>query len=149
MGLSEERVKDIVFGFRKAIVEANRFCRFDRKDTMSHFPGGCCEFACDLLAFYLCEEYSIITTRYNGLYDDGIFEHKTNHEWLVYNDRTIIDITYSQFEFSTGSSEDIYFGPPNVFYNSLKRVQEVPFYDIRKNEQLSKDYNIIIEYLNM
>lgn len=136
----------IVADFRAAIVAAKMDGKFGSNDTMSLFPRGCCELSCDLLAYYLFDQYSIKTDRYNGLYDDDIPENITNHEWLTYKN-TIIDITYSQFRFVTGSKEETFFGVDNGFYGSLERVKKHPFYDIRKNKRLFFDYKIICEYL--
>lgn len=45
--------------FRCAIVSAKHNGEFDVRDRMHNFPGGCCDDACDLLAYYLRYEYGI------------------------------------------------------------------------------------------
>ena len=101
-----DELRNVVTTFREAIVIACKNRDFDRKDRMSNFPGGCCDDACDLLSYYLYDEFGIRTRQGNGLYDDGVFENRTNHAWLVMDDGTVIDITGTQFRFCAGFTED-------------------------------------------
>lgn len=133
--------------FRDAIIVACSNREFDPKDRMSRFPNGCCDDACDLLAFYLYHAHSIQVVQFNGAYYDDIEpENNTNHNWLKFGD-CIIDITYSQFYFKTNSQDEIYYGKENKFYKSLDRIHSVTNYDIRSDSRLWKDYQIIVSHL--
>lgn len=133
--------------FKNAILEAKWNGDFSSKDVMRNFPHGCCEFASDLLAHYLDEIHRIKTIHLNGRYEDDNPENLRNHEWLTCG-KMIIDITYAQFNFATGSKDDIYVGPSNDFFDSLTDVYKVPNYDIRQNPMLYDDYKKICKYLN-
>ena len=138
----------LIKDFRNAIIEARSCCEFKASDRMSRFPNGCCDDACDLLAYYLCNVHKIHTEQFNGTYYDQLEpENTTNHNWLKYKDY-IIDITYSQFSFITNSQEKIYFGKANTFYKSLERIHQIEHCDIRTNNRLWKDYQFIIAHLN-
>ena len=137
----------VVVAFRKAIVTARENRDFDKKDRMSNFPGGCCDDACDLLSYYLYEKFGIRTRQGNGLYDDGVFENRTNHAWLVMDDDTVIDITGTQFRFCAGFTEEVYIGQENSVYRGLERKTMLENYDIRQSERLWTDYQIILGYL--
>lgn len=142
-----EELRNSVATFRDAIVTARDNRDFDRKDRMSNFPGGCCDDACDLLSYYLYDELGIRTMQGNGLYDDGVFENRTNHAWLVMDDGTVIDITGTQFKFCAGFTEEVYIGQENSFYKGLERKTILENYDIRQSERLWTDYQIILGYL--
>lgn len=142
-----EELRNSVATFRDAIVTARDNRDFDRKERMSNFPGGCCDDACDLLSYYLYDELGIRTMQGNGLYDDGVFENRTNHAWLVMDDGTVIDITGTQFKFCAGFTEEVYIGQENSFYKGLERKTILENYDIRQSERLWTDYQIILGYL--
>lgn len=142
-----EELRNSVATFRDAIVTARDNRDFDRKDRMSNFPGGCCDDACDLLSYYLYEKFGIRTRQGNGLYDDGVFENRTNHAWLVMDDDTVIDITGTQFKFCAGFTEEVYIGQENSFYKGLERKTILENYDIRRSQRLWNDYLIIRKYL--
>ena len=142
-----DELRKVVEAFREAIVTARENRNFDRKDRMSNFPGGCCDDACDLLSYYLYDEFGIHTKQGNGLYDDGVFENRTNHAWLVMGDGTVIDITGTQFRFCAGFTEEVYIGLENAFYKGLERKIILENYDIRQSERLWTDYQIILGYL--
>lgn len=142
-----DKLRNVVTAFREAIVTACENRDFDRRDRMSNFPGGCCDDACDLLAYYLYEELGIHTRQGNGLYDDGVFENRTNHAWLVMDDGAVIDITGTQFRYCAGFNEEVYIGKENAFYKRLERKTIGENYDIRQSERLWKDYLIITRYV--
>lgn len=138
---------EVVSHFYNAILDARENGDFSTKDVMHLFPRGCCQFASDLLAHYLFEKYNIKTIHLNGLYNDGNPENISNHEWLICGN-LIIDITYSQFQFATGSKEEIYVGISNCFFNMLTDVHIVPDYDIRQDSVLYNDYKKICKYIS-
>lgn len=53
--LNEDEIYNITEAFRMAILDAKYDRRFQYRDRMSNFPGGCCDDASDLLAYYLLE----------------------------------------------------------------------------------------------
>ena len=128
---------------RCAIVRAKRNGEFNFGDRMHNFPGGCCDDACDLLAYYLQCEYGIASCQGNGIYRDEDADNTTNHAWLIIEDIIIVDITGSQFKYCAGFIEDIYVGDETAFYKKLDRKQTYANYDITQNERLWKDYQII------
>lgn len=134
--------------FRCAIVSAKQNGEFDVRDRMHNFPGGCCDDACDLLAYYLQCEYGIASCQGNGIYRDEDADNTTNHAWLIIEDIIIVDITGSQFKYCAGFIEDIYVGDETAFYKKLDRKQTYANYDITQNERLWKDYQIIKKYLS-
>ena len=140
-------LREVVTAFRDAIVTACKNGEFSRKDRMSNFPGGCCDDSCDLLSYYLLKEFGIHTMQGNGLYDDGIFEHRTNHAWLVMDGGIVIDITGTQFKYCAGFSEEVYIDHENSFYKNLERKILLDNYDIGQSERLWKDYLIIKRYI--
>jgi len=145
--MSNDELFTIIVEFRTAIVEAKEAGELEQFGVMRYFPRGCCEFASDLLAYYLYDKFSIVTEHYNGKFDDGIFEHTTNHEWLTY-DNNIIDITYSQLCFVTHSKAEIYFGVYNEFYNSLEDKHLCDYCDIRQVDWLFSVYKVICRHLH-
>lgn len=48
--LNEDEIYNITEAFRMAILDAKYDRRFQYRDRMSNFPGGCCDDASDLLA---------------------------------------------------------------------------------------------------
>lgn len=134
--------------FRNAIIIAKRNGKFSIKDRMHNFPGGCCDDACDLLAYYLQYECGIVSCQGNGIYRDGDAENTTNHAWLIIDDKIIVDITGSQFKYCAGFDEEVYVGYENTFYKNLDRKCRYANYDIAQNERLWKDYQIILHCLN-
>lgn len=46
---------------------------------MHNFLGGCCDDACDLLAYHLQREYGITSCQGNGIYRDKDADNTTNH----------------------------------------------------------------------
>lgn len=134
--------------FRSAIKEAQKNREFDNRDRMSNFPWGCCDDACDLLAYYLLDMYNIHTQQGNGVYRDDNPYNTTNHAWLVMDDGTIIDITGEQFETCAGYIEKVYVDKENSFYKNLEEKKLLNNYDITKNIRLWKDYRIIMKYLS-
>ena len=61
--LNEDEIYNITEAFRMAILDAKYDRRFQYRDRMSNFPGGCCDDASDLLAYYLLEKYNIHTNK--------------------------------------------------------------------------------------
>ena len=49
--LNEDEIYNITEAFRMAILDAKYDRRFQYRDRMSNFPGGCCDDASDLLAY--------------------------------------------------------------------------------------------------
>ena len=145
--LSEDELYNITEAFRSAILEAKYDRRFHYRDRMSRFPGGCCDDASDLLAYYLFEKYNIYTEQGNGVYRDATPEHTTNHTWLVVNGEIFIDITATQFMFGGAFTKDVYVGKSFYFYEELDGVKAYRNYDITQDERLWNDYQIIMEYL--
>ena len=136
--------------FREAIEEAKcrgEFCKKDKRhnwDRMMNFPNGCCDDTCDLLGYYLKENFEIFTEQVVGRYETGNYEDLTNHVWLVTTDNEIIDITGDQFE----RNPRVYVGPENDFYKSLGKKHIQKNYDISKDDRLKNDYDIILKYIN-
>lgn len=65
--MKNQDIYNFAVSFRAAILEAKYNREFDRSDRMSHFPAGCCDDSCDLLAYYLYTEYGINTKQRNGV----------------------------------------------------------------------------------
>ena len=93
MIIDDDYLIDVVEKFHSAVETAKWDSRFELKDRMSRFPYGCCDDACDLLAYYLKNEHSINAIGFCGTYYCTNPEGKFNHEWLIY-EGLIIDITY-------------------------------------------------------
>jgi len=145
--LNVDEIYNIAEAFYMAIYEAKNEGRFQHRDRMSNFPGGCCDDASDLLAYYLLEKYNIHTEQGNGVYRDDNPEHTTNHAWLILNGESYIDITATQFMFCGAFTKDVYVGKLFYFYEELEDVKIYRNCDITQNERLWKDYQIIKEYL--
>ena len=129
--LNEDEIYNITEAFRMAILDAKYDRRFQYRDRMSNFPGGCCDDASDLLAYYLLEKYNIHTEQGNGVYRDDNPEH----------------ITATQFMFCGAFKKDIYVGKSFYFYEELEDVKIYRNCDITRDKRLWKDYQIIMEYL--
>lgn len=140
-------VYDIVTAFRSAIINAKQNSGFCSRDRMNNFPMGCCDDSCDLLAYYLYDEYGIYTEQGNGVYRDDNPYNTTNHGWLILNGNTIIDITADQFKFCMGFSAEVYVGKENLFYKGLEEKQIYRNFDITKDERLWADYQTIKKYM--
>ena len=145
--LNEDELYNIADAFRLAILDAKYDRRFQSRDRMCNFPGGCCDDASDLLAYYLFEKYNIYTEQGNGVYRDDTPEHTTNHAWLVVSGEIFIDITATQFMFCGAFTRDVYVGKSFYFYEELDDVKAYSNYDITQDERLWNDYQIIKEYL--
>ena len=122
--------------FRKAIEAVCDEGGFSLKDRMHRFPGGCCDDTCDLLAFYLMEEYDIETRQLIKIYEPDEPELRCNHAVLLLNDNRIIDLTGDQFPGGTA----VYFGEENDFYQAMEFDSVIDNYDIRGQERLYNDY---------
>lgn len=145
--LEIQELFSIIVPFRKAIVNALFNREFSRKDRMSNFPYGCCDDSCDLLGYYLYDQFQINTKQINGVYRDSIPEEITNHAWLLLDD-IIIDITADQFSSLIENNNGVYVGVENEFYQQLEDKQTLLNYDIRENQRLWNDYQIILQYLD-
>lgn len=145
--LEIQELFSIIVPFRKAIVNALLNREFSRKDRMSNFPYGCCDDSCDLLGYYLYDQFQINTKQINGVYRDSIPEEITNHAWLLLDD-IIIDITADQFSSLIENNNGVYVGVENEFYQQLEDKQTLLNYDIRENQRLWNDYQIILQYLD-
>ncbi|WP_300629046.1 hypothetical protein [uncultured Thomasclavelia sp.] len=145
--LEIQELFSIIVPFRKAIVNALLNREFSRKDRMSNFPYGCCDDSCDLLGYYLYDQFQINTKQINGVYRDSIPEEITNHVWLLLDD-IIIDITADQFSSLIENNNGVYVGVENEFYQQLEDKQTLLNYDIRENQRLWNDYQIILQYLD-
>lgn len=145
--LEIQELFSIIVPFRKAIVNALLNREFSRKDRMSNFPYGCCDDSCDLLGYYLYDQFQINTKQINGVYRDSIPEEITNHTWLLLDD-IIIDITADQFSSLIENNNGVYVGVENEFYQQLEDKQTLLNYDIRENQRLWNDYQIILQYLD-
>jgi hypothetical protein len=137
----------IVNKFYNSIIEVKFSGLFERKDRMSNFPIGCCDDACDLLWYYLKNNYNFRIERYNGFYDDGVPENKFNHEWLVV-DGFVIDITFKQLNWIIRSCDDIYIGDGAIYNDIFDNIVLKKYYNIRDDERLWNDYNKILVVLN-
>lgn len=144
--LKREAIYGIIASFRTAIIKAKQNREFDRKDRMSNFPSGCCDDACDLLAFYLYDEFQIDTMQVNGIYRDGNRYNTRNHVWLIVND-IIIDITADQFPDLIKHVNGIYVGIDSVFYKNLEDIRFQNNCNIKGNLRLWGDYQIILKYI--
>lgn len=145
--LGIQEISSIIVPFRKAIVNALLNREFSRKDRMSNFPYGCCDDSCDLLAYYLYDRFQINTNQINGVYRDSIPEEITNHAWLLLDD-IIIDITADQFSSLIENDNGVYVGVETEFYQLLEDKQTLLNYDIREDQRLWNDYQIILKYLD-
>ena len=145
--LEIQELFSIIVPFRKAIVNALLNREFSRKDRMSNFPYGCCDDSCDLLGYYLYDQFQINTKQINGVYRDSIPEEITNHAWLLLDD-IIIDITADQFSSLIENNNGVYVGVENEFYQQLEDKQTLLNYDISENQRLWNDYQIILQYLD-
>lgn len=137
----------IVSSFTDAINKAKINGEFKNNDRMARFPNGCCDDACDLLAYYLNENFGIHTEQINGVYRDDNPNNTTNHVWLYTDEKIIIDITYKQFSFYTHSSEEIFVGKHNGLYDFLEDVRIQSNYNIESDPRLWYDYEKIKKYL--
>ena len=145
--LEIQELFSIIVPFRKAIVNALLNREFSRKDRMSNFPYGCCDDSCDLLGYYLYDQFQINTKQINGVYRDSIPEEITNHAWLLLDD-IIIDITADQFSSLIENNNGVYVGVETEFYQQLEDKQTLLNYNIRENQRLWNDYQIILKYLD-
>ena len=112
--------------FRLAILEAKHNGEFNWRNRLSNFPRGCCDDACDLLAYYLQETYGICTMQGNGVYRDDNPDNTTSHAWLIIGNDLIVDITIEQFAWISGITDEIYIGSSSVFHENLedKKIYE-------------------------
>ena len=143
--------KDIynaVQSFRLAILEAKYNGAFGYKNRLCKFPAGCCDDACDLLAYYLKETFGISTQQGNGVYRDNNPYNTTNHAWLIIGKDVIVDITIEQFARFSGITEDIYIGKPNNFYMNLENKKIYSNCDIRKDNRLWDSYEKIMQNMS-
>lgn len=143
--------KDIykaVQSFRLAILEAKYSGAFSYKNRLSNFPAGCCDDACDLLAYYLQKTYGISTKQGNGVYRDNNPYNTTNHAWLIIGKNVIVDITIEQLARFSKITEEIYIGTPNNFYRNLEDKKIYDNCDIRKDKRLWDSYKKIMEYMS-
>ena len=143
--LGIQEISSIIVPFRKAIVNALLNREFSRKDRMSNFPYGCCDDYCDLLAYYLYDRFQINTNQINGVYRDSIPEEITNHAWMLLDD-IIIDITADRFSSLIENDNGVYVGVESEFYQLLEDKQTLLNYDIREDQRLWNDYQIILKY---
>ena len=137
----------IAVAYREAILKAKYNRKFNRRDRMSNFPGGCCDDSCDLLAHYLYTTYSIRTKQGNGIYCDNDANNTTNHAWLVMADNTIIDVTADQFDSFSRIAKGVYIGKENYSYKHLEHRRIYENYDITQDTRLWNDYQIIMSYI--
>ena len=137
----------VAASFRAAIIRAKKNCEFDRRDRMSNFPSGCCDDACDLLAYYLQKKFHIPSKQKIGVYRDDNPESITNHVWLMVND-IMIDITADQFPSLIDYTDGIYVGVESEFYRRLENIETQENYNIENNVRLSEDYKTIIKYID-
>ena len=114
---------------------------------MSNFPSGCCDDACDLLAYYLQKKFHIPSKQKIGVYRDDNPESITNHVWLMVND-IMIDITADQFQSLIDYTDGIYVGVESEFYRRLENIETQENYNIENNVRLSEDYKTIIKYID-
>ena len=145
--LGIQEISSIIVPFRKAIVNALLNREFSRKDRMSNFPYGCCDDYCDLLAYYLYDRFQINANQINGVYRDSIPEEITNHAWMLLDD-IIIDITADRFSSLIENDNGVYVGVESEFYQLLEDKQTLLNYDIREDQRLWNDYQIILKYLD-
>ncbi len=145
--MENQDIYNIATVFRSAIMAAKDENQFNWKDRMYNFPAGCCDDACDLLAYYLYATYRIYTRQSIGTYRDAEPYNTTNHAWIIMDDNTIIDITGDQFKYCAGYAEEVYVGKENSFYRKLERKCIHDNYDITQSERLWNDYNIIMNYM--
>lgn len=122
--------------FRAAIEDIRMEGGFFIGDRMHRFPVGCCDDTCDLLAFYLKEEYDIETRQLVKTYEPDEPELRCNHAVLLLDDNRIIDLTGDQFPGGT----KVYVGKEDDFYQSMEFFNVIDNYDIRGQERLLNDY---------
>ncbi|WP_286154467.1 hypothetical protein [Thomasclavelia cocleata] len=145
--LRREEIYEIASSFRTAIIKAKQNREFDKKDRMFNFPSGCCDDACDLLAFYFYDKFKINTKQVNGIYRGDNYYDTTNHVWLIVND-IIIDITADQFSTLIKHVNGIYVGTDSMFYKHLEDIKFQNNYNIKGNLRLWNDYQIISKYID-
>ena len=146
--INYEELFQIVSDFRHAIIEAKNNREFERGDRMSNFPYGCCDDSCDLLGYYLYQNYKIKTKQGNGVYEDENPENTTNHAWLVMENGTVIDITGTQFKYCAGFSDEVYIAKENSFYKNLRDKRHYANFNIEEDSRLWSDFNTILEHLH-
>ena len=137
----------IAVDFRLAIMNVKSNNLFSIKDRMHRFPWGCCDDACDLLAYYLITEHKIESVQNNGVYRDNDPNNTTNHAWLFIDSKTVIDITIDQFQFGSTLPYGIYVGDENMFYHSLQDIRTNRNYNIANDTRLWHDYLLIRKHL--
>lgn len=150
----KQNVDILAISFRKAIEEAINNNEVFSIPAFKYFPNGCCDDACDLLAFYL-KQHFIDSIKINGSYVGNDKEnYNQHHVWLQVDD-FFVDITGDQFknnkcfEYFNIST---YVGSDNDFYSKFSdREIELPF-DFINNDSFSgknlyHDYLILKKYL--
>lgn len=136
-------IYNAVSAFHSAIMEAKHNNEFYWRDRMSNFPCGCCDDACDLLAYYLCDKFGMSTKQGKGFSE----ENDTYHAWLIADSEIIIDITIDQFKECSEFASGIYVGKENVFYQGLEDKVIYKNCDITQDERLWSDYLKIMKYI--
>lgn len=144
--IDKKGIYNVAVSFRAAIVEARQNREFSKRDRMSNFPKGCCDDSCDLLAYYLRNEFQIYTKQGNGVYRDNNPYNTTNHAWLIVND-IIIDITADQFPSLIDYVNGIYVGNESKFYKNLEDTKVQENYNIKECSRLWEDYQTIVKYI--
>ena len=99
------------------------------------------------MAYYLYDRFQINTNQINGVYRDSIPEEITNHAWMLLDD-IIIDITADRFSSLIENDNGVYVGVESEFYQLLEDKQTLLNYDIREDQRLWNDYQIILKYLD-
>ena len=135
--------------FRCAIVRAKRNGEFNFRDRMYNFPSGCCDDACDLLAYYLQREYGITSCQGNGIYRDEDADNTTNHAW---SERTKIQKEIvnnvmeknSKFTMPSGlvASKVVVGSNPPMLPNSTTPSSKIQTHLFKKGTQPTKVYPV-------
>lgn len=150
----ESRIIGLSRQFRSAIEKAVAESLLAFNDRMSRFPNGCCDDACDLLAYYL-QQNGISTIQVNGVYRGDNPQNTQNHVWLRTNDGLLIDITGDQF---SRRKELLYYDVPvyvgyeDTLHKLFAERKEYPSFNFESNDgpgekRMMSIYKIIHEYL--
>lgn len=131
-------IKKLAIEFYNAIIRTKNYGEFN--DRMRDFSFGCCDDVCDLFTYFLFHNYGIVTTQFNAF----IESENTYHNWLVFEDEIIIDLTIKQFNYFKEYEEFIYYGYDIDFYSNSNRIRTVVHCDINNHKNLFRDYQLII-----
>lgn len=153
MRIDDEKLFELVSGFREAIEIAKRNKKFINDCRFRYFPRGCCDDASFLLSEYLYL-YGIRCKIVEGTYYDDDPELTSSHGWIELSDGRVIDITGDQFKYNpvTMFSDPVYIGNYTDFHRSFNERMFTEPQGIHNGAEIRQTrllglYNTICEYL--